>query len=399
MCAIKIANVEVYDLKPPPPTESGTKPWRDSWGKTFRQATPMSKFDPPIHRREPGGLVWIKVTAEDGTYGLGSTDTGHVAAILVRECLAPLIIGQEVGAIDLCNDLMWRGTISFGNEGLTARAVAGVDLALWDLWGKLVDQPVYRLAGGPQRREVEVYLTGNDVDWGLELGFRKFKLARPYGVFDGQKGIDGTAELIAKTREQIGPDADLMLDCWMAYDVDYAVKICEALRPYRMRWMEEMLMPHDLSGQRALRQRLPWQTIATGEHWATRWPGIRAIEERLIDLVQADIRWIGGFTEAMKLAQAADAAGLPICLHTGANDLYGQHWTFATANATLIEMIQFSDPGVPLEEAYLGSPYESGQKCYRTTPGTPMPVDGKLGLPPGPGFGIQIPEEWLVLHS
>ena len=399
MCAIKIANVEVYDLKPPPPTESGTKPWRDSWGKTFRQATPMSKFDPPIHRREPGGLVWIKVTAEDGTYGLGCTDTGRVAAILVRECLAPLIIGQEVGAIDLCNDLMWRGTISFGNEGLTARAVAGVDLALWDLWGKLVDQPVYRLAGGPQRREVEVYLTGNDVDWGLELGFRKFKLARPYGVFDGQKGIDGTAELIAKTREQIGPDADLMLDCWMAYDVDYAVKICEALRPYRMRWMEEMLMPHDLSGQRALRQRLPWQTIATGEHWATRWPGIRAIEERLIDLVQADIRWIGGFTEAMKLAQAADAAGLPICLHTGANDLYGQHWTFATANATLIEMIQFSDPGVPLEEAYLGSPYESGQKCYRTTPGTPMPVDGKLGLPPGPGFGIQIPEEWLVLHS
>ena len=395
MDAMKIVDVQVCELQPPPPTESGTPARREPWGATFRQATPMSKFDPPIGRREPGGLVWIKVTAEDGTYGLGSTDTGHVAAILVKETLGRLVVGQEVGAIDACNDRMWRGTISFGNEGLTARAVAGVDLALWDLWGKTLGQPVYRLAGGPQRQSVEAYMTGNDVDWGMELGFRKFKLARPYGVFDGQAGIDGTVELIAKTREMIGPEADLMLDCWMAYDVDCAVQMCQALRPYRMRWMEEMLMSHDWSGLRALRQRVPWQTIATGEHWATRHPGMRAVEERLVDLIQADIHWIGGFTEALKLAHAADAAGIPMCLHTGANDLYGQHWTFAAPNVDLIELIQFSPPGVPLEEAYLGSPSESGRRCYRTTPGTPMPVDGKLGLPPGPGFGLQVPEEWL----
>lgn len=392
---MKITAVQACALEPPPPRAPGTPARRESWARTFKQATPMDKFDPPVPRAEPGGLIWVKVTAEDGTWGLGSTDTGHVAAVLIAECLGPVIIGQEVGAIDHCNDLMWRGTLSFGNEGLTARAVAGIDLALWDLWGKVLDQPVYRLAGGPARRRMEVYLTGNDVDWGLELGFRKFKLARPYGVGDGQAGIEGTVELIARTREQIGPAAELMLDCWMAYDVDYAVRMCQALRPYGLRWMEEMLMPHDWKGLQALRQRLPWQSLATGEHWATRWPGMRAVEERLVDLVQADLHWIGGFTEAVKLAQAADAAGLQMCLHTGANELYGQHWTAAMPNTPLIEFFQASPPGVPLEECYLGSPFESGQRCYRTAPGTPMPVSGRLGLPPGPGFGIRIEEEWL----
>jgi hypothetical protein len=62
----------------------------------------------------------------------------------------------------------------------------------------------------------------------------------------------------------------------MAYDVDYTVRMCEALRPYRMAWMEEMLMPHDWKGLHAVRQRVPWQILATGEHWTTRWPGIRA---------------------------------------------------------------------------------------------------------------------------
>ncbi len=394
---MKITEVVVCDVQPPPPSEEGAKPWRESWGTTFKQATPMDKFgDANLGRREPGGVFWVKIVAEDGTYGLGLGDCGHVASILIKECLAPLVIGQEVGAIDRCNDIMWRATLSFGNEGLTARAVAAMDLALWDLWGKIVGQPVYKLAGGAQREEVDVYLTGNDVDWGLELGFSRFKLARPYGTTHGQAGIDGTAELMAKTREQIGPHADLMLDCWMAYDVDYAVRMCEALRPYRMRWMEEMLVPHDWQGHRQVRQRVPWQTLASGEHWSTRHPGMRAIEERLVDLIQADLHWIGGFTEAMKLAHAADAAGIQMCLHTGANSLYGQHWTAAMPNAPLIELIQFSPPGVPLEQCYIGTPYASGRSNYRTMPGTPMPKEGKLGLPPGPGFGIEIPAAWFV---
>ena len=182
----------------------------------------------------------------------------------------------------------------------------------------------------------------------------------------------------------------------MAYDVDYAVRMCEALRPFRMAWMEEMLPYWNYEGYRTLRQRVPWQTMATGEHWSTKHPGIRAVKEGLVDLIQADLKWIGGFTEAMKLAHAADACGVPMCLHTGGNELYGQHWTFAAPNVHLIEYIQFSDPGVPLEECFAGSPSEAGRRAYRATPGTPVPKDGVIGLPPGPGFGIDLPETWLV---
>ena len=397
MCASKIVDVKVFELHEPPAREKGSKPLRDrGWLWAPEQATPMDKFGEGGRAfRRPGGNIWVKAIADDGTFGLGRTDSGHVTSVLIKECLAPLIIGQEVGAIDLCNDRMWRGTLSFGNEGLTARAVAGVDLALWDLWGKMLDQPVYRLAGGPQRTEMEVYVTGNDVDWHCQLGFQKFKLARPFGPIDGQAGIDGTVELMAKCRELIGPDADLMLDCWMTFDVDFAVRLCEALRPYRMRWMEEMLMPQDWEGHKALRQRLPWQPLADGEHWSTRHWGMRAIQERLIDIIQSDLYWVGGFTEAMKLAHFADAAGIQMCLHTGANDPYGQHWTAAMPNTPLIEFFMGSLPGVPLEECYIGTASESGRSHYKVPPGTNMPKDGRLGLPNGPGFGIDIPEDWL----
>ena len=195
MCANKIVSIQTFELSPPPPSEEGTRPLREqAWLWAPEQATPMDKFAPEERiMPKPGGVIWVKAIAEDGTFGLGRTDSGHATQPIIAECLAPLVVGQEVGAIDRCNDRMWRGTLSFGNEGLTARAVAGVDLALWDLWGKTLDQPVYRLAGGPQRTQMDVYATGNDVDWYLELGFKKFKLARPHGPVDGQAGIDGTS--------------------------------------------------------------------------------------------------------------------------------------------------------------------------------------------------------------
>ncbi|NKB67356.1 MAG: hypothetical protein GKR89_09875 [Candidatus Latescibacteria bacterium] len=394
MPSLTIAAIEVFRLEIPPPTQQGPQPQPSAWER-LNQAHPMDRFGLPPRYGRPGGVIWVKITASDGTWGLGSADAGSVTSIIIEESLAPLIVGQEVGAIDLCNDLMWKGTLSFGNEGLTAMAVAGIDLALWDLWGKILDQPVYRLAGGPARQTMEAYCTGQDVEWNQSQGFSRFKVVRPASLYHGRPGIDQTVEMVAALRDQIGPQADLMMDCWMCYDVDYAVRICEALRPYTMRWMEEMLLPQDWNGHRALRQRLPWQSMATGEHWSTRHPGLRALEEGLVDLIQADLMWIGGFTEAMKLAHAADAAGVPMCLHTGANDLFGQHWTAAMPNSPLIEYFQGSPPGVPFAICAMDSPSASGRQTYRMPPGTPPPVDGRLGLPPGPGFGLQIKEEWL----
>src|SRR2546423_723480 len=88
---------------------------------------------------------------------------------------------------------------------------------------------------------------------------------------DGTWGLGQTAHgrAVAAAPEQLGAECDLMLDCWMAFDVEYTVRLAEVLRPYRLRWLEECLIPEDLDAHLRLRERLPWQTLATGEHWST----------------------------------------------------------------------------------------------------------------------------------
>ena len=150
-------------------------------------------------------------------------------------------------------DMMFRLTKPYGSTGLASYAISAVDLALWDLRGKLLGKPVYALLGGAQKDRIFCYCTGNDIDWYQELGFRAFKLACPYGPADGLDGLRKNEAFVAKAREQIGDECELMLDCWMAFDVEYTVRLAETLRPYRLKWIEECLIPEDLDAHVALR--------------------------------------------------------------------------------------------------------------------------------------------------
>ena len=279
--------------------------------------------------------VWCRVTLEDGTWGLGSTSHGRVTAAVIDDHLAPNLVGQDIFALEKIADMMFRMTKPYGSTGLAAHAVSAVDLALWDALGKLLEQPVYKLLGGPHKDRLFCYATGNDVDWYLELGFQAFKLACPYGPVDGLDGMDKNEEFVANARETIGPDRELMLDCWMAFDVDYTVRLAERLRPYRLKWMEECLIPEDLDGHVALRQRLPWQTLTTGEHWFTHVPFQWAANHAVVDAVQPDINWCGGLTTCRKIAAIADAAGIGVMLHGGARNPYGQHFSVGHAQRAL----------------------------------------------------------------
>jgi L-rhamnonate dehydratase len=215
-------------------------------------------------------------------------------AAVIEDHLAPQLVGEECFATEKLADMMFRMTKPYGSTGLASYAVSAVDLALWDLRGKLLGQPVYQLLGGKQKDAIFCYATGNDVDWYQELGFRAFKLACPYGPANGWDGIRKNEELVARTRQQIGDECELMLDCWMAFDMEYTVRLAEVLRPYRLKWMEECLIPEDMDAHVALRQRLPWQTLATGEHWYTHVPFQWAIHHKVADILQPDIQWCGG---------------------------------------------------------------------------------------------------------
>ena len=387
---MKIAAIDIVKVNVPPQL-SKTPPRRPGWAAEAEVANPMSRY-PKVKRHRSLWLAhwegaWVKVTAEDGTWGLATLNYAR-ATLPVVEHLASQLIGEDCMALEKMADMMFRLTKPYGSVGLASYAISGIDLALWDLKGKLLGQPVYALLGGPQKERaptgqgIYCYATGNDVDWYKELGFTAFKLACPYGPADGLDGLYKNEAFVAQAREVIGDESDLMLDCWMAFDVEYTIRLADLLRPYRLKWMEECLLSEDFDAHIALRQRLPWQGLATGEHWYTHVPFQWAIRHQVVDILQPDINWVGGMSTCQKIAAAADAGGVSVILHGGGLTAYGQHFTFATPSAPWCEYFVGSPPGVPLEEA-------------ARLPGVAVPKDGYLVPNDAPGFGIDIPESWI----
>jgi L-rhamnonate dehydratase len=346
----------------------------------------MSKF--PRYKRHrsswlpkwPG--VWVKVTAEDGTWGLGCTSYGRATAAVVDDHLGPLLVGENCLAVERCWDMMFRASKPYGTAGIASCAMSGIDLALWDLAGKVLGKPVYELLGGPARDSIFTYATGNDVDWFLECGFGAVKLACPYGPADGLDGLRKNEDLVAGTRDLCGDDVEIMLDCYMAFDVEYTVRLAETLRPYRLKWIEEFLLPEDLEGHIEVRERIPWQTLAGGEHLFTAHPFRQLIEHRALDILQPDIFWVGGLTVCRQICHLADAAGRTVILHGGGMNQYGLHLTAAMPNMPWAEYFVGTPVGVPLSEG-------------RSLRPEVVPVDGRIFPGDGPGFGLGVEEDWL----
>ncbi len=382
---MKIVDLKAVRLEVPASTTT-SEGARRGWFHTAEVANPMSRFE---HVKKHRSLwlpsweaTWCKVTLEDGSWGLGCTSNGRVSAAVIDDHLAPNLVGQNGFAIERLSDLMFRLTKPYGTPGLASYAISAVDLALWDAKGKSLNKPVYELVGGAQRDVIQCYATGNDVDWYLDCGFEMFKLACPYGPVDGLKGLNGNEKLVRGARELIGPDRELMLDCWMAFHVDYACRLAHRLRPYGLRWLEECLLSEDLDAHLELRRRLPWQTLSTGEHWYTSVPFQWAARHQAVDIFQPDICWCGGLTVCLKIAAIAEAAGISVILHGGGNTPFGQHFSIARGNVPLLEYFMGTDPGVdPTDTAGI--------------PGQARPRKGWLTPNDSPGFGMDIEDAWV----
>jgi L-rhamnonate dehydratase len=383
---IKEIRACVVNLPPVSPTTPARRP---SWRLTAPIGLPMNKypeFPPTVPARTPGiggRPVWVKVTAEDGTWGLGRCSFGAPVAALIDYHFAPLLVGRDCFATELLNDMMWRSSLRHGAQGLSAVAQSGIDLALWDLKGKLLGQPVYRLLGGPARDRLRCYCTSDDLDWSLELGFTAFKVTNPVHYEQGLAGIGIIEEKIARAREAVGSTAELMFNPVMAYDVEFTIRLAERLRPYQLRWLEEPLIPDDLEGHIQIRRAITWIPIATGEDHHTRIPFRQLVEHRCVDVVQPDLHWCGGMTEALKIYHIAEAAGIKTSPHGGCNSPFGQHFCYALPECTLGEYHLSSPVGVPLAEV-------------ARIPGQAVPKDGYLVPSDAPGFGMEIKAEWIV---
>lgn len=365
--------------------QRGTPPRRPPWTKSAEVAGPMSAYDRFKKLRSTwrfDGGVGCLVTADDGTTGFGVSRYREPVVSLINDHFAPLLEGENALATDRVWDMMMRMASPYGPMGLASYAISAVDLAMWDLKGKILGLPVYELAGGPVRDRLFCYATGNDTDWHMELGFRATKLACPYGMYDGLDALIRNEELVARTREEIGPDVELMLDCWMAFDVEFAVRLAERLRPYGLRWIEDCLTPENTDAHGVLRSRLPWMTLATGEHWYTPYPFSHAAKLGLADIFQPDIAWVGGFTGCQRISHIAEAAGIEVILHAGMNTPYGQHFSFSSPNVRWGEYFVGGGPGTPLKETVV-------------FPGMAVPEDGWLVPNDEPGFGLGLTDAGL----
>ena len=148
----------------------------------------------------------------------------------------------------------------------------------------------------------------------------------PWGPEHGLEGLNRLEELVADTRETIGDEVELMLDGWTAYDSEFTVRVAERMRPYNLKWLEDYIQPEDLLGYESIRQRLPWQTLATGEHWYNLAPFAAAAGKRLVDIFQPDVLWCGGITAAAKICHLAQANNISVIAHGGMNTPFGQHF-------------------------------------------------------------------------
>ncbi len=339
----------------------------------------------------PWGRTACVVTAEDGTWGIGITINSAPVNSIINDHFAPVLVGQNCMATEKAWDMMQRISTHYGNVGLASYAVSAVDNALWDLKGKLLGRPVYELLGGPQKDKIFCYASNTDtsygvansIDWFLELGFKAVKLFVPHGPQEGIEGLNKNVELVARTREQIGDDVELMLDAWISLNVEYVVRLSEALKPYRIKWLEDYLPPYDMDSYIKVRQRVPSQILATGEHWHTIHPFALAAGQGLVDIMQPDVAWVGGITAIVRICHIAEAHGLTVIAHGGMNYPYGQHLSYAMPAIVWGERSEgVSPPGVPLEDMVV-------------LPGTPVIKDGYLTPSDAPGFGLEITTDWL----
>ncbi len=345
-------------------------------------ATPMSVYPEYRQSRQSFGLnvlgtLVVEIEADDGTVGFAVTTAGELGAFIVEKHLSRFVEGARVTDIEKIWDQMYRSSLFYGRKGVVLNAISAVDLALYDLLGKIRQEPVYALLGGPVRDELTMYATGARPDLAKKLGFIGGKIPLHHGPAEGEEGLRKNLEMIRDMREKVGDDFWLMLDCWMSLDLEYATRLAHGAAEYDLKWIEEALPPDDYWGYAKLKKQVPPKMlVTTGEHEATRWGFKLLLDMDCADILQPDVGWCGGITELTKISAMADANGALVIPH--GSSVYSYHFVVTRANSPFAEFLMMhptAEEVVPMFSPMLLN--------------EPVPVNGKLKVPETPGFGVE----------
>lgn len=346
-------------------------------------ATPMSKYPEYRKSRQSFGInvlgtLVVEVEASDGNIGFGVSTGGDVGAYVVEKHFARFVEGRAVTDLELMWDQMYYGSLFYGRKGVVLNAISAVDLALWDLLGRIRGEPVYQLLGGAVRNELQFYATGSRPDLAKEMGFIGGKMPLRHGPAEGEEGLRRNLNELREMRERVGADFWLMWDCWMSLDLAYATRLAGSAAAYGLKWIEEALSPDDYWGYADLRRAMPnGMLVTTGEHEATRWGFRLLLEMGCCDVLQPDVGWCGGLTELIKISALADAHKALVIPH--GSSVYSYHFVVTRHNSPFAEFLMMApnaDRVVPMFTPLLLD--------------EPVPVNGRMKVPDLPGFGVQL---------
>jgi len=361
------------------------------------------ELDKPFYfsqwRYDRRSVCLVKVTTDDGTHGWGEGygPSGVVAAGV--ELLAPLVVGSDPLREGATWQAMHLRALDYARRGVLMASISAIDVALWDLKGKLLQQPVSVLLSGRRRDAVLVYATGMYFTDGPNLTARLAQEASQYVAegFTAVKmkvglGLREDAANVAAVREAIGGDTLLMVDANHAFSRAEAAELARAIAPHRIHWFEEPLSPEDYDGYRELRERTT-VPIAAGECEYLCAGFKQLLECRCVDFAQPDVCAAGGLTEAVRIAALARAFGANVAPHC---------WGTGIAFAAALHFVSTLDvaPGrLNAPEPLLEMDRTENPLRDELTVPLLEPRDGKVTVPDSPGLGVDVDADRLLSYA
>ena len=336
---------------------------------------------------------WLicEVETDEGTIGIGNA---ALAPQLIKKTidtyLAPLVVGEDPFDFSYIWEKMYRRTHAWGRKGVGMVAISAVDIALWDILGKLTNKPVFKLLGGRTKEKIPVYASKlysqpiknlqQEAENYKKQGFTMFKMRFGWGPKDGSEGMKKNIDLVEAVREVIGYDTDLMLECYMGWNLDYSKRMIPKLLKYNPRWLEEPVIADDINGYKELNN-MNAIPISGGEHEFNLLGFKQLLDLNALSYIQYDNNRVGGFTIAQKINALAEAYQVPVIPHAG--QMHNYHLTMSNFNCPIAEYF-------PVNDVEVGN-----ELFYYIFKGDPSPKDGYINLDDNtPGLGLSLTEEY-----